>query len=157
MFNSPTRVKYQRTRISLQEYPYVTNCRNYMKEDLVNPKTCIEKCMFREESRQDALTESSRIYEVSDLKLKKWDSINRQIVDTCFRRCAQTACYIEQYRKIVEDGGKTTINIYFPQEPDFIVNYLPKTQFVEFLVIFCSLFGFWFGLSVTSLSKFAIR
>lgn len=53
-------------------------------------------------------------------------------------------------------GTEVTVDVYWPQDSDILMNYVPVYDLIDYLLYVCSSFGIWFGLSVLSVSDSVI-
>lgn len=149
-----------RTRIQLLSAPYETNCRHATPEVYYN---CRTSCLIKKYKLIDRIPGYELITEKSDLRPMSTLNVSddrRKEQGLAFWRACQKLCF---FRPCVEESSKTTLlpilksNVTFalssvtPVDPDTLSHVQATMSFVEFLTLWSSCFGLWFGLSFLSL------
>ena len=150
---------WTRTEINLLPPPFKTRCRNYKLEGFANQKECYHRCTIDWAIEHDTKipTATPRIavdnhtLETRD-PLKNLNSSRLPYIAHCMNQCRQVACLNELYtsRTVQKFRGQTMIMLLAPTEPDIVINYRPKLVFAEFMALWSSLVGLWYGLSAFS-------
>lgn len=148
-----TIVGYIIEELHLQPFPYVTECRDYKLEGLISQEDCSDLCFKKKYLEKYNLVQSeSYVMRHENVSFKKMsDPI---ILSFCEKSCSQVACELHQFT-ISADAAKSlrnssTVLFNFPYRK-ILVNYLPKVPFWDFMTLFGSVFGLWFGVSTFGL------
>lgn len=153
---------YTKRSLELLPFPYVTNCRDYIKEGMTSQDDCLVKCGKSMDIENDRPL--SRFVPVLKGEHYRLNILpQNQIPDSCGIKCSEVACVSEQYTPVVAYSYKplmpsiALIGLNFPETTDLNVTYQPLTTFWDFVTLFSSIFGVWFGISVFSTFDFATR
>jgi len=149
---------FKRLELNLLPYPFKTNCRDYVMENLRSQVDCIYHCVLNNQTNNTPIPTWIPYDKVDDVQFEKWTYVREpkyyKNIDHCESRCQQVGCHLVRYTSrrvsLMPYNRNTIISIQLPNEPELLVNYRPKMTFIEYLPLACSVMGLWLGISVFS-------
>lgn len=148
-----TVVEYVKEELYLQKPPYVTACRDYRAEGFGSQDDCTDSCLKTQYiAAYDEVHAEAIIMSYENISFRKMS--DQRILKLCENSCSQVACELHTFLVTAVSGKSLTntsrIMLSFPLRK-LTVYYIPKIQFWDFLTLFGSVFGFWFGVSAFGL------
>lgn len=160
-------IDYQEQQFRLLPKPYVTNCRDYQKEGLESLEDCIAKCLrARYLMQYGVVTLSSTVFKNENVSWSQKRAYpSNAETQICESKCSQIGCELDQFMVQVErtlswealPANCSKITLGMPVGNRLRVNYIAKIDFWDFLTLFGSVFGFWFGFSAFGLIDVVLK
>lgn len=154
-------IDYQEQQFRLLPEPYATKCRDYRTEGLESLEDCIAKCLKAKYLRQYGVVPlQSNVFKSENVSWSKNHQYpSNEETRICEYKCSQISCELDEFRVSVErtlswealPANCSKITLGMPVGNRLRVNYVPKIDFWDFLTLFGSVFGFWFGFSAFGL------
>lgn len=155
--NRHVKLSYQKQELNLLPKPYTTKCYDYSKIGVYSQEECIAK--FEKIYTQKTNMTNLKAF----VPVKKGEDVMISYGDTkpfswSRSQCMKAPCRLEQFYvydsfKSEEYGNDTVISLMFPENGELTVNYKPKITLWEFLTLFGSVFGLWFGVTGLAISN----
>lgn len=155
-------VEYIEQQLFLKPKPYATKCRDYQRQGFESQEDCIVKCL-KAKCLKEFGGVTSRLNIFSHENYKFVNKIIRDDMQSdCETLCFEIACELDAFTVSVVtnaygNGFNTYITVSLPLAHKIKVNYLPKVEFWDFLTLFGSVFGLWFGLSTFGLIEYCLK
>lgn len=143
-------IHYRKEELYLQPSPYVTRCRDYKGEGSISQEDCYDSCLKKEYfDKHHFVHMISHIIRGENITFGSFTDVD--IKSFCDRSCKQIACELHSYSVVAVSAkylpGESLILFNFPSSSKLKVNYLPRINFWDFVTLFGSVFGLWFGFS----------
>lgn len=155
--NNYVTLTYSTFKGELIEYPYQTNCFNYLRWGYESRNHCYDKCVLDrfvakfQELPFSVLSRNASLPLMNFLDIKKRNVL--EIIErNCSTLCKRPDCSITHHVPQVMmtspmHSNEIGFELYVSVEPDITTEFIPLLTFVDFATFVMSCVGFWLGFS----------
>ena len=164
---------YSKTTTLLMPPPYETKCMNYTTIGYISQLHCMMKCKAEKFKQWSGgwhsdipyKTENDPDINFADPTLSHNKTADKHISYDCLKVCGKKQnCFNEYFSTniiakwergygIKEDSVKDEILIYLPSGLNTRYRHTPQLHLIEYICYSASVFGLWFGISMTTVAK----
>lgn len=147
--------------------PYRTNCLHYETANFRSQKHCWNECVLKKSLDGLDMIPCAANFKLNSQTLEKYSNLNidykmhytpkrthldstKKIMLGCEELCSRLNCFEQVFvTKVVGRSAmvKLAFDLYLPDSPDVITNYIAKIELIEYAIFVLSCFGFWLGFS----------